>query len=133
MTRGFARACDYGRTDVVEFLLDHGIDVGARLPDQGVFHGHTGLHLAALGGHVETIKALLRRHAPVDATDETFGTTPTMWARYAWGEEPQAPPERYYLELLVDAGAKVEPEWLEHEKVRADPKMRAALSRKSVG
>jgi ankyrin repeat protein len=135
MLRAFARACDYGRTDVVAFLLDRGIEVGTRLPDQGIFRGHTGLHLAAFGGHVETIQALLERHAPVDATDGTFGTTPTMWALYAWGEEPHASPERYCsaVELLVDAGANIEPEWLEQEKVRADPKMRAALSRRASG
>ena len=132
VSRAFARACDYGRTEVVEFLNDRGVDVGARLPDQGIFRGHTGLHLAAFGGHVETIRALLRRHAPVDATDGTFETTPAMWALYAWGEEPQAPPERYHaaVELLVDAGATIKPEWLDQEKVRADPKMRAALSGK---
>jgi ankyrin repeat protein len=135
VTRAFARACDYGRTEVVEFLLDHGLDVGARLPDEGIFRGHTALHLAALGGHVETVKTLLRRHAPVDATDEAFATTPTRWALYAFEEEPQAPPERYHsaVGLLVDAGATVEPDWLEHEKVRADPQMRAALSSTRVG
>ena len=130
VSRAFARACDYGRTEVVEFLLDRGVDAGARLPDQGMFRGHTGLHLAALGGHVETIQALLRRGAPVDATDDTFGTPPTMWALYAWAEEPHAPPERYYaaVELLVGAGASIKPQWLEENKVRADHKMREALN-----
>jgi hypothetical protein len=31
--------------------------------------------------------------------------------------------------VLVAAGASVEPEWLERERVRADPQMLAALGR----
>ena len=38
-----------------------------------------------------------------------------------WGSE------KCVVELLVAAGAAVEPEWLLSEKVRADPAMRAAL------
>jgi hypothetical protein len=127
--RGFARASGYGRTSVVEFFLDHGMEVGALLPRDGMFHGHTALHVAAFGGHVDTVKALLNRKAPVDKKDESFGTTPLSWALYAWGNEPgTAPPSRYYqvVALLVAAGATVD--GLIGEKARADPKMLAALS-----
>jgi hypothetical protein len=56
MKDGFAWACEFGRTEVVEFLLAKGIKIDARLKH----HGQTGLHWAAYGGHAETVKALLR-------------------------------------------------------------------------
>ncbi len=129
MSRGFARACGYGRTHVVEFLLDHGVEVDAPLPHDGICHGHTALHVAAFGGHVDTVKALLNRKASVDVKDEAFGTAPLSWALYAWSNEPGTePPSRYYqvVALLVAAGANVD--GLAGEKVRIDPKMLAALS-----
>jgi ankyrin repeat protein len=126
MKNGFARACSYGRTDVVEFLLDHGMEVGAPLPRHGMRRGHTALHVAALGGHGDSVKALLRRHAPVDAKDD-FGTTPLTLALTAWGNHGTASPGRYYqvVALLVAAGAKVD--GLASEKARDDPQMLAAL------
>ena len=44
----------------------------------------------------------------------------------------KGPAKRYYAvaDALVSAGALVRPEWLELDKVRADPRMVAALTRK---
>jgi ankyrin repeat protein len=58
MKDGFTWACEYGRTDVVEFLLEHGVDASEVLPRP---HKQTGLHWAAFGGHLGTVKALLKR------------------------------------------------------------------------
>jgi hypothetical protein len=111
----------------VLFLLDRGMDVGAKLKH----HGQTGLHWAAGGGHVETVGVLLDRNARVDATDEEWGATPLEWALHGWRHNatPGVAAERYQavVRRLVAAGALVKPEWLEEEAVRADPAMRDAL------
>jgi len=67
MTAGFLNACGYGKKDVVEYLLDHGMDLN------GTSRGETGLHFAALGGHVEIIRTLLTRSPKVDIRDGRFG------------------------------------------------------------
>ena len=138
MKDGFAWACEYGRTDVVDFLLQRGIDIGAKLrPD-----GQTGLHWAAYGGHPETVTLLLERGASANAKDDSYGGTPLGWALYAWGGADagvQGSSSRYYrvVELLVHAGATVEEQWLGAsdrrfplaDKIRGDARMRAALGR----
>ncbi len=68
MRKGFKRACAFGRTAVVEFLPDRGLDVGASLAD-GV-RQTTGSHLRGVRracGHREG----------------TLGTTPLTWALHA--------------------------------------------------
>lgn len=130
MRDGFGWACEYGRGNVVEFLLDHGMDADSRLPRTGNGHGKTGLHWAALGGNVEIVKALLNRNVPVDVKDQTYGATPLGWALYAWQKEQAAARADRYPEivaLLVARGATVEPDWLRDERVRADRKMLGAL------
>jgi hypothetical protein len=130
MHNAFAWACQYGRTSVVDFLLQRGMQIDAKLPH----NGQTGMHWAASNAHVDTVKLLLERQAPVDAKDETWGGTPLGWALHGWGEAWRHQPsgdtrERYYevVALLVDAGAVVKPEWLVDENIRADPRMVAAL------
>jgi hypothetical protein len=127
MKDGFTWACAFGRADVVDFLLERGMDVGARLAHH-IAGSETGLHWAAVGGHVETVKVLLQRGAPTEATDERWGNTPLGWALYGWSVSDDVS-TRYYevVAALVAAGAMVRPAWLEGEHVRADPRMLAAL------
>lgn len=79
LKEAFTWACAYGRTTIVDLLLDNGVEVNARLRQ----HRETGLHRAALGGHVEIVKLLLDRKAPINIQDETFGGTPLGWALHA--------------------------------------------------
>jgi len=138
MADGFSWACEYGRADVVEYLLERGMDVGARLRP----HQQTGLHWAAYGAHVETVKALLGHRPPLDVRDESFDGTPLEWALYAWGTTPNRTDRHECYEvvaLLSAAGAAVSQAWIDAdddrgfplgEWVRADARMEAALARR---
>jgi ankyrin repeat protein len=136
MQDGFAWACEFGRTSVVDFLLQRGMTVESKLRH----NRQTGLHWAAYGGHVNTVKLLLRHGSRVDATDESYGGTPLDWALYAWADRNEAEkPERgsYYavVAALVRAGAKPESKPDSDnpgaprtaKKIQADPRMLAAL------
>jgi len=135
MKAGFAWACEFGRTGVVDFLLQRGMEVGAKLNQEG---GETGLHWAAYEGHADIVSRLLERGAPVDAEDKRHDGTPLGWALYAWGTSPDRAERRGYYEvvaLLARAGAKLDPQWYEDDadrqraakKLQSDPRMLAAL------
>jgi hypothetical protein len=123
METGFTWACGCGRTDVVEFLLEMGVNMNSTP------HGETGLHWAAYGGQRNIVKLLLERRSPLALKDKTFDGTPLAWALYGWAHPPEATGGRYYevAALLVAAGAPVEPEFLADEKVRSDSTMLVAL------
>jgi ankyrin repeat protein len=131
MRDGFAWACEYGHTGVVDYLLQRGIDVDTKLKH----NGQTGLHWAAYGGHADVVRLLLEHKAPVNIKEESYGGTPLGWALYGWGESPKR--GRYYevVALLVAAGAKEEAQWLADPnrgmpltaKIQADRRMLAAL------
>ena len=76
MKDGFAWACQFGRIEVVDFLLQRGMQVDAKLRH----HGATGLHWAAYGGHWRIVKLLLDRGAPIDVRDGRYDGTPLDWA-----------------------------------------------------
>ena len=126
MKDGFTWACEFGKAGVVEFLLDRGMEIDTRLRH----HGQTGLHWAAGGGHVETVRVLLHRNAPVNAKDETWQNTPLGWAFFGWRNPPWGGAHGNYYEVvarLVRSGATVEPEWPANETIRADARMLSAL------
>jgi hypothetical protein len=131
---GFAWACEFGRTNVVEFLLQKGMHVDAKL----IYGAETGLHWAGFSGHADIVRLLLQHGAPIDVKDERHEGTPLDWTLYAWGNSPEgAARERYYevVTLLIGAHAKLDPHWLDDNQdrlhaaknIRADPRMQAAL------
>lgn len=125
LQRAFGWACGYGRSEVFEFLLTKGLSVGAGES------GETPLHHAAHGGHPDIVKLLLARGADVNVIDASYEATPLGWAMYGYlHPSPEAKRARHQevVELLVGAGAWIEKEWLDYEKVRGDARMRAALS-----
>ncbi len=114
----FRYACFYGRDDIVEFLVERGVDLADHSGD-----GQTGLHYAAMGGRLDTTKLLLRHGAPLEALNEYGGTVlgQTLWTAAHGGDR-----EVYVaiIETLIAAGAKVDPR---HPPVNA--KVDAILAR----
>jgi hypothetical protein len=136
---GFDWACQYGRTDVVRFLLDRGVSVATPSPN-----GQTFLHSAALGGHGDIVAVLLERGATVDVVERTHDGTPLQWALFGWSNAPAgAARERYHdvVARLVRAGAAIDQAWIDagaeptpfRMTVRTDPHMVAALRGVNVG
>lgn len=131
----FLFACGYGRLDVVEFLLDCGVDPGARNDGD-----QTGLHWAAYGARADIVKLLLERGAPLDVRDQGYHATPLDVALYVWHTSPDREEREGCYEvvaLLARAGAKLDPKQWQNpgdrgsdmvEKIRSDPRMSAAIS-----
>lgn len=76
MESGFKWACEYGRNDVVEFLLNAGVT------------GETGLHWAIIGRQLDTIKLLLKHGASLEALNE-YGATPLGQALWSAEHNPE--------------------------------------------
>jgi len=124
---GFAWACEFGRTEVVAFLLENGMDADAKLTQRG----ETGLHWAAYGAHVQIVKLLLERVTRVDVKDESHRSTPLEWALFEWNNIPKEKHSDYcqVVAMLVRAGAILDPKWNKNisNKIQADAQMLAAL------
>jgi ankyrin repeat protein len=101
---GFRWACQYGKRQVVEYLLEQGVDVSA-MDDRRM----TGLHWAAFAGHLDLVKLLLARNAPLELIN-AYGGTVLSGAVWAAIINPKADHLKI-IETLVDAGAKVSEDW----------------------
>ena len=116
-------AASLGAEDVGLRLLD----AGARLDLRGLF-GETALHWAALLGE-DRLAARLVRGSDLDLKDEKYSSPPLGWAIHGWSDPPAGNHgrQREVVALLLAAGARVEPEWLESEKVQADAAILASM------
>lgn len=88
----------------------------------------TALHWAALLGEDRLAGRLIGALDP-NLKDEKYKSSSLGWAINGWCNSPAGnhgwPLE--VVELLVAAGARVEPEWLKSEKAAPGPEMLAAL------
>jgi hypothetical protein len=98
---GFLYASAYGRNSVVEFLLEKNADLAAQRRD-----GQSALHLAVIGGYLETVTLLLAHHAPLETRNVHGGTVlgQALWSAAHGGDS-----EVYIaiLDALFAAGAKI--------------------------
>jgi hypothetical protein len=101
MQRGFLWACEYGRLDVVEFLLERGAD----LKDM-VDTDETGLHWAVIGGHLPVIQLLLARGASLESRNGYDGTAlgQALWSAVNEPEIDYVP----VVQFLLKSGARIE-------------------------
>ena len=104
LANGFGWACEFGRTNVVEFLLQQRIRADMPLDPVGT----TALHFAALDGQVGVVRLLLAHGANVHAVENRFRATPLGWALHGWSHRMAEDEERHFCEVvnvLVRAGA----------------------------
>ena len=101
--RAFLYACTWGQTNVVEFLLDKGVDL-----DTGGDGGQTPLHCAAIGGQLSTMKLLLKFNPQLELRNMYGGTVlgQTLWSA-AHGGNSKVYAE--IIETLIAAGANIPP------------------------
>jgi uncharacterized protein len=103
------------------------LEAGARPEVRGLF-GETALHWAALLGE-DRLAGRLISGSDLNLRDEKYKSPPLGRAIHGWGDPPAGNHGRQpeVIALLVAAGAAIEPQWLESEKVRADPVILSVL------
>jgi ankyrin repeat protein len=121
MESGFLWACEYGRNNVIDFLLQKGADLNAQANT-----GQTGLHWAVIGGQLATIRLLLERGCSLEAKNVYGGTA---LGQALWSSLNGHPGIDYarVIDTLIAAGAKIEPgslAWLAEQREASSMKTR---------
>jgi len=119
MELGLIWACAYGQTAVAEFLIDRGGDPGKPVD------GMNGVHWAAIGGHLDTIRLLIGRNVSLETVNRYGGTAlgSAFWAMVNGNEVnrwPEDTDDVMVIETLVSAGARIEPGtlgWLDRQNL----------------
>ncbi len=97
------RPAESGNAAALETMLARGFDPAAKDKD-----GVTPLHRAAMGGHPEAVKVLLKFGAPIDALDNMFSAPPIVWAVEGRHQATPGSDHVAVARLLIDAGSPVE-------------------------
>jgi hypothetical protein len=98
------RPAESGNAAVLETMLACGFDPEAKDKDNV-----TPLHRAAMGGHADAVRVLLKHGASVNAMDGMFSATPLVWA--VEGRSNAKHPGADHVEvarLLIAAGSSVQ-------------------------
>ena len=94
-------ACFLGHTGLADFLMTQGMD-----PSGGAATGLNGFHWAASGAHLDTVKLLIRRQAPLEVKNRYGGT---VLGQAVWSAIHEARPDHIaVIEELLRAGARIE-------------------------
>ena len=97
------RPAESGNAPVLETMLSCGFDPNAKDKDNV-----TALHRAAMGGHSEAVRVLLKFGADVNAMDGMFSATPLVWAVEGRSHAGPGADHIGVARLLVAAGSPVE-------------------------
>jgi hypothetical protein len=105
MAEAFVYACQHGRTEVVRWFLDRGLN-----PDVAVFLGYTGLHLAVLHQQVEVVRLLMERGADPSIRGEMFPFDAAGLVGIISAVDGRDPVIRQLRELLKPGSAELPPQ-----------------------
>jgi hypothetical protein len=95
-------ACKFGRTAVVDFLLETGVDPAAKDTDS-----MTLIHWAAANGCMDLIKLLLERGVPLELENRWGGTVLNSTLHFALYQPVPGVNYPAVVEMLLAAGADV--------------------------
>ena len=108
------------------------LDAGAKSNLRGLF-GETALHWAALLGEERLAERLIAgadlNLKDLNLKDEKYHSPPLGWAIHGWCNPPAGNQGKQIevAKLLVVAGAKVDPKWMESKAILSNPRMLQAL------
>ena len=97
------RPAEAGRADVLETMLSCGFDPNATDKDKV-----TPLHRAAMAGHPEAVRVLLKFGAGVNALDGMFSATPLVWAVEGRGHAQAGADHVAVARELIASGSSLE-------------------------
>ena len=103
---GLTWACEYGHTNVVDYLLGQGLGVNTQA------NGATPLHAAAYGGQLRLVEYLIGLGADMETLNAYGGTVlgQTLWCLH---EQPKQG-HLQIMELLIEKGAHIKQEWKDY-------------------
>jgi hypothetical protein len=109
-------ACMLGRTETARHLLEHGVD-----PYAGMKTWLAGPHYAVSSGRLETVRMLIEKKVPLEIQNKYGGT---LLGQALWSAvNEHKPTHSEIIELLLAAGARIEPgslEWWEAQSVPSE-------------